>query len=511
MNLMRMKSALIVGMVLCWTSLSTAANLQLSCPNFFSNDMVLQRNMPVPVWGWGKPGTEVQVSFAGQNKSAKVDKNGYWKVILDKLETSSENQEIKIVSGDESISFKNVLVGEVWLASGQSNMQWGLRSSSMPKEELEKLNKPMIRIITVSRAISASPLDNLQGTWQVLNSKSAPNSSAVACYFAMKLQEELNIPIGIISSSWGGTRIEPWTPAEGFELVPELKKQAEEVRAMCPSPEKIKEVEGAYIVAVKAWLVKAEQDVASGRTPQPIPQSKRPRIGNRTPGAIYNAMIHPLLGFAMRGAIWYQGESNMGEGLLYEKKMQALVGGWRKVWKQGDFPFYFVQLAPFGRYSGPKLGGIWEAQMNACRSIKNAGMAVTTDIGNLGNIHPKNKKDVGGRLARWALVKDYGKDMVYSGPLYNGYEIQDDSIVISFDYAENGLSFKGKEITDVYIKGEGDKNFVKANPTIDGSKLVVKHPEGKKPLHVRMGWNKSAQPNLTNKEGLPASPFRTDK
>jgi len=222
-------------------------------------------------------------------------------------------------------------------------------------------------------------------------------------------------------------------------------------------------------------------------------------------------MIHPLIGYAMRGAIWYQGESNMGEGMMYEKKKRAMVGGWRKLWGQGDFSFYLVQLAPFGRYSGPALGGIWEAQMAATRSIKNCGMAVTTDIGNLRDIHPKNKKDVGERLALWALAKDYGKEIVYSGPLYKSFEVKDDAIVISFEHAESGLAFKGKEITDVYIKGEGDKDFVKSAPTIDGSTLVVKHPEGKKPLQVRMGWNKNAQPNLTNKEGLPASPFRTDK
>lgn len=452
---------------------SAAAAESLRCPSLFSDNMVLQSGEEVPLWGWATPGADVTVQFAGQNKSTTANKDGRWDVSLDELTASDKNENLVIKAGSEKLTLTNVLVGEVWVASGQSNMEWTLPRSSMTPEEIKSLNEPTIRIITVPKVASATPMQDVKASWSVLNAQSAPKSSAVASYFAMKLQKELKVPVGIISTSWGGTRIEPWTPAEGFDLIPELKKLADTVRTNS-----------------------SDESVT---------------VKNRTPGALYNAMVHPFVGSAIRGAIWYQGESNMGEGPLYEKKMQALIGGWRSVWGQGGFPFYHVQLAPFGRYSGEKLGGIWEAQYHSTKSIKNTGMAVTTDIGNLKDIHPKNKRDVGERLALWALAKDYGKELPYSGPLYKDYVIENNKVIISFDHAESGLAFKGEEITDVYIKGEGDNGFVKAAPIIEGSTLVVTHPEGKTPQHVRMGWNKNAQPNLMNKHGLPASPFRTDQ
>jgi sialate O-acetylesterase len=507
-------TASLIGSFLLAVSCSTSSVLaaeSLRCPSLFSSNMVLQRDKQVPLWGWAEPGTKVTVQFAKQHKSATAAKNGRWDISLDNLTTSAQNRNLTVSAGKEKLTFDNVLVGEVWVASGQSNMQWTLPGSSMTAEQIKSLNEPMIRMITVPRVISPTPMSDVKASWVTLDAKSAPGASAVASYFAMKLRQELNVPIGVISTSWGGTRIEPWTPAKGFDPIPELKQLADGIRAMNPKPSAQKQETDSHIAAVKAWLKNAEADASTGRIPTKIPVRKVAKINNRTPGALYNAMIHPFIGSAIRGAIWYQGESNMGEGLLYEKKMQALIRGWRSVWGQGDFPFYHVQLAPYGSYSGEKLGGIWEAQYHSIQSIKNTGMAVTTDIGNLKNIHPKNKLDVGNRLAFWALAKDYGKKIPYSGPLYKGYAIKGNKVIISFDHAETGLSFKGKEITDVFIKGQGDTAFVKAQPTIDGSTLVVTHPEGKKPLHVRMGWNTNAQPNLINKHGLPATPFRTDQ
>jgi sialate O-acetylesterase len=480
---MRNIKALIILIVACVFIWDVGAAEHLRSSNIFGSEMVLQRHKPVPIWGWAQEDAHVTVTFAGQTKTTKAEKTGRWEIKLDSMEASAEGRIMVITSGNDELKFTNILVGEVWLASGQSNMEVDLAGSDMPKSELKQLNKPLIRNFKVRYATAASPLDNLEGAWTSLNPGTAPQLSAVANYFAMKLQEELNIPIGILVSSKGGTLIEPWIPVEGFELVPELKKEAETVRKMIES-------------------AKASDDA-----------TKAPVVDRNAPGALYNAMISPLVGVAMRGAIWYQGEGNAivkKKGDLYDKKMQALVQGWRKVWGASDFPFYFVQLPPCS-YGVGRLEAIWEAQLLASRSITNCGMAVTTDLGDLKNIHPKKKKDVGERLARWALAKDYGRDIVFSGPLYKGFEVKDDAIVVSFDYAESGLSFKGEEITDVYVKGEGDNDFVKAAPTIEGSKLVVKHPNGAKPLAVRMGWNKNAQPNLTNKEGLPASPFRTDR
>jgi len=474
----------------------------LKCPRFFGSNMVLQRQKPVPLWGWATPGANVTVRFAGQEKNGTAGPDGRWAVTLDAMEANAKGQTLTVQAGNERIEMSNVLVGEVWLASGQSNMAMLLENSSMPEEELAKLERPLVRIITVKEKLSALPEADVNGSWETLNPKSAPRSSAVACYFAMTLQDQLQIPIGILSASRGGTRCETWTAAEGFDLVPELKEQADEVRAL------------------HAKAIQATQSSKSAKAPKIHPKG--------TPAANYNAMIHPMLGTALRGAIWYQGESNTGDGLVYEKKMQALVGGWRALWKQGNFPFYFVQLAPWNRHRALNLGLIWEAQLRASRSIPNSGMVVTTDIGDINDVHAKNKKDVGERLALWALAKDYpetkltgdllgksktGKaaDLVFSGPLYTGYKIKDNKVIISFEHAESGLTIKGEGLRNITIMGEGDKKFVPAVATIDGSTLVVTHPDGKAPLHVRMGWEPSAQPNLANKEGLPASPFRTDK
>ena len=493
------------------TQIAFATEDWVKCPSQFSDSMVLQRDKSVPVWGWTSPNEKIVVQFAGQEKRTVSDPSGQWKIVLDKMQASQENRELVISSGEKKKVFKNVMVGEVWIASGQSNMQWTLPRSNMPKEVLAKLNEPLVRIITLRRATSASPRLNFDAKWQTLNSVSGPGSSAVASFFAIKLKNELNVPIGMISTSWGGTRIEPWTPAEGFDKIKELKHMGDEVRNMDqPDHVKISQVKDR-IETLNNWLSTAETSSKIGKKVMPVPEapSINKKISNRSPGAIYNSMIHPLVGTAIRGAIWYQGESNMGEGMLYEKKMQALVKGWREIWYQGEFPFYYVQLAPFGRYSGEKLGGLWEAQMMAMKSIPNSGMAVTTDIGNLRDIHPKDKEGVGNRLALWALAKDYGKKVVYSGPIYSSHEILNDKMIISFQYAESGLAFKGKALKDIYVKSATDKEYVLAETSIDGSKLIVSHPKGEKPTSVRMGWNKNAEPNLMNKEGLPASPFRT--
>jgi sialate O-acetylesterase len=468
---------LLVALAGCGVVYSETKAGALKTPSVISNNMVLQAGQDINLWGWCTPGSKVTVSFAGEIESTQTAASGRWDVTLDSLKASFKNRELKIVSGSESITVKNVLVGEVWVASGQSNMWWTLSRTDKTKEEIAKLDHPNIRMITFPLKKSTIPMKNIVAKWVPINGKSGPSASAVAFHFANKLQKELNVPVGIISTSWGGTRIEPWTPAEGFEAVsdsPKVKAMAKGVRERG-----------------------AADKPASGN--------------NRVPGVLYNAMIYPIIGYGIKGAIWYQGEANMGEGLLYEKKMQALIWGWRAVWKQGDFPFYHVQLAPYGPYSGERLGGLWEAQYHSIKSIKNTGMAVTTDISNLKNIHPKNKTDVGHRLAFWALAKDYGKDIPYSGPLYEGYKISGKTMRISFKHAKSGLAFKGKAITDVFIQGEGDKAFIKANTAIEGSLLVVTHPEGKTPVAVRMGWNKNAEPNLMNKEGLPATPFRTDK
>jgi sialate O-acetylesterase len=383
-------------------------------------------------------------------------------------------------------------------------MKWPLAKSSMPVDVLSKLSRPQIRIFDVPETTSLLPVADLPENWKVLTPETAPAASAVACYFAMKLQDELDVPVGMFCAAWNASHIEPWTAVAGFDEIPETKRFADKARSKAPDAAAMK----AYLSNVKSWIVETEHALDEGENVTAMPLLPRYNSGLSAPAAMFNGMIHPLAGYAMRGAIWYQGESNIGDKGSYEAKLRALIAGWRKAWGQGAFPFYFVQLPPYA-YDG--IGEFWEAQFHVFRSMENVGMAVTTDIGEMNNLHPANKKDVGERLALWALAKDYGRKLVYSGPLYKGYEIKGNTMVVAFDHAESGLACKGEEVTDVFIKGEGDASFVKALAKMEGSKLIIGHPDGRKPLHVRMGWNKNALPNLMNKEGLPASPFRTDQ
>jgi sialate O-acetylesterase len=311
--------------------------------------------------------------------------------------------------------------------------------------------------------------------WKVCSPETVAGFTGVGYFFGRRLNKELDVPIGLIGSNWGGTRIEPWTPPAGFKSVPALKKD----------------------FADKLDSFPQKRDNGT--------------INHQTPLALYNGMIHPLLPYTIRGAIWYQGESNNGEGMLYNEKMKALIAGWRSVWKNDELPFLFVQLAPFkyGRRNPEDLAGIWEAQ-TATLAVPNTGMAVTTDIGNVRDIHPRNKQDVGARLALWALAKTYGKqDVVYSGPLYRGMKVEGDSIRLSFDHVGGGLvSRDGEDLTWFTIAGK-DLEFVKAKAVIDGDTVVVSADGVKNPVAVRFGFDQVAEPNLSNKAGLPASPFRT--
>ncbi len=448
--------------------LPATVDADVTVPKAFGSNMVMQRDIALPVWGWAEAGEKVTVKLGDCTKTATADKDGAWKVSLAAMKCSAKPTTMT-VSGKNKIEFENILIGEVWLCSGQSNMQWSVQRCANGKAEIAAAEYPQIRLLGVKRAINAEPQKDFTGSWQVCSPKTVGGFSATAYYFGRKLQKDLKIPIGLIHSSWGGTRIEPWTPTVGFDAVPALKKIADDTRKL------------------------------SGK------------IGNRTPRAIYNAMIAPLKPVAIRGAIWYQGESNMGDGMMYFEKKKALIGGWRKVWGQGDFPFGFVQLAPFDRYGGDRQPKLWEAQ-TASLSIPNTGMAVTTDITTLRNIHPPNKQDVGLRLALWALATSYDKkDLVYSGPMYKSMKVSGKTIVLTFDHVGGGLASRdGKDLDWFEIAGD-DKAFAKASAKIVGNTIVVSCDTVAKPAAVRFGWSQKATPNLMNKEGLPASPFRTDR
>jgi len=464
----------------------TSVHADVKLASIFGSSMVLQRDLPVPVWGSADDGEKVTVAFGGQTRTAQADENGRWQVKLGALEANAEGQPLT-VTGKNTIQLEDVLVGEVWICSGQSNMEWSLSRSLNPKEEVAAANHPDLRLFNVPGHTTAPvPRDTCRGSWQVCQPGTARGFSAVGYFFGRRLLRELKVPIGLVGSNWGGTRIEPWTTLAGFRSVPELKKIADKVAAY-------------------------KEDT---------------KVGGGSPSAIYNAMVHPLAPFAMRGAIWYQGESNGNEGESYYHKTRALVEGWRQLFNP-ELAFYWVQLADFRKPNDDPAGGngwakLREAQRKAL-SIEHTGMAVIIDIGQANDIHPRNKQDVGWRLCQWALHQTYGrKDIVPSGPLYRSHRIESGAIRLSFDHVGGGLIVGKKDgleptraVEDAklgrFAVAGADRKWHWAEAVIDGGDVLVKSAEVPSPVAVRYAYSMNpAGANLYNKEGLPASPFRTD-
>ncbi len=509
-----------ITLVLSIMLMSTFANAKVKLPRIFSSHMVLQRNMPLPVWGWASPGENVTVTLAGNTATTTANSRGHWQVKLPALKAGGPYA--MTVKGANTIKLVDILVGEVWLCSGQSNMEFGMQKLTNAKEEIAAANYPKIRIFEVKKVTSGLPSDHFLATtqwyekWRLCTPKNIAQGSwegfsAVGYFFGRYLYKKLNVPVGLIDSSWGGTRIEPWTPPQGFASVPKLNsfvtliKMANKLycKQLQPSLDKLQN-----------WINAAHRNCAAGKAVPALSFAlpNHPLNGRQKPTGLYNAMIKPMVPFAIRGAIWYQGESNRGDGMMYYYKMQALINGWRKIWNEGDFPFYYVQLAPF-RYRGSStmLPEIWEAQ-TAALSIPNTGMAITVDIGNIRNIHPTDKQDVGKRLALWALAKTYGySNIVYSGPLYKSMKIEGNKIRIYFKYTGSGLTTKDGQAPNWFTIAGQDKQFHPAKAVIEGNTVVVSSPDVPHPVAVRYAWSQIAQPNLMNKEKLPASPFRTDK
>lgn len=485
------------------------AHAEVTLPNIFGDNMVLQRGMPIPIWGWATAGEEVTVTLQDTDYTVQTtaDAKGNWRTKLPAM--SAGGPYILHVAASNTLELTNVMFGEVWICSGQSNMEWPVRASKDSEAEIAAADYPLIRLFNIPHKASGLLVPDVEAEWHPTTPETIPNFSAVAYAFGRKLYNTLDVPIGLINTSWGGTRIEPWTPPVGFDSVPALESISNDIQDIhakyrAELPERIAQIE--------AWIAATREALETGEVITPMPDNRHPLTHHARPTGLYNGMVHPLVPFAMRGAIWYQGESNLRDGMLYHEKMKALINGWRAVWNQGDFPFYFVQLAPFTYGGGASpyfLPEIWEAQ-TATLALANTGMAVTTDIGNLRDIHPRNKQEVGRRLALWALAKTYGReDITYSGPLYKSMAVDGNTIRLNFNSIGSGLMARDSEpLTWFEIAGE-DKNFVKADATIEGDTIVVSSDAVTQPVAARFGWHQTAEPNLVNKEGLPASPFRT--
>jgi len=519
------RSIRIIAAVLFAASLAGGLAAQVKLPAVIGDHMVVQQDKPVAVWGWAGKGETVTVAFNGQEKKTVAAADGTWRVVFDPLKSEASKGPLEMtVRGAKgpAVVVKDILVGEVWVCSGQSNMEWAMSWLPNPSPDILRADNPNLRLFLVPKRPADRPLDDVEAKWEPCSPETVRPFSAVAYYFGLELHKRLGVPVGLIESAWGGTLIEPWTPPLGFAAVPEVKPILDEQGA------KYDEYRSELTKVLPAWEAWARETRKAAASGAPLPPEPRPAIpGNpyddpQAPTALYNGMIHALTPFAIRGAIWYQGESNRNDLLFYEKKMEALIRGWRLAWKLGDLPFYYVQLAPYDygydreTPTGDipdflRLAYIWEAQTSALR-IPNTGMAVVTDIANLRDIHPANKRDVGYRLSLWARAKTYGeRTLEYSGPLYKAMTVEGKLVRLAFDHIGGGLvSNDGQPLKWFEIAGE-DRTFYKAEAEIAGDTVVVWSPRVPSPKAVRFGWHQLAVPNLANKEGLPASPFRTDK
>ncbi len=633
-------------------AISFAQGASLKLPAILGDHMVLQQHAFARIWGWTEPGGDVKVSTSwnGLTYSTAADDQGNWQV---KVVTGEAGGPYTItIEGDITVVLEDILLGEVWVCSGQSNMEWPLSRAETAKSEIPLSNYPGIRLFTVKKHIAPRPVDDVEGAWEACGPESSPGFSAVGYFFGRDLHRTLGVPIGLIHTSWGGTPSESWTSREMLETfgdfdeqldklynssdeeVARAEREADRMEAEiasqidfdnpdntgyregwmnadyddgtwdsmeCPaewsSLEKIGMLEGVVWMRTNiripgSWTGKAlmlklgpvdEMDVtwingvevgsskvvanwnvdrvyevpASAVSSQELQLSIRivntsaqggifgkveqlkiypkgdqdadpvllagnwkyqiayrfPRItrpnNSHTPSVLYNGMIYPIKNLAIRGAIWYQGESNQDRAIQYRTIFPGMIQDWRNAWKQGDFPFYFVQLAPYRYATEHTSAELREAQFMTLSKLRNTGMAVTLDIGNPDDIHPTNKRDVGHRLALWALAKDYGQDLVYSGPLYRAQTVEGATIRIHFDHADGGLEARGGDLTHFEIAGE-DQVYHPARAVIDGENVVVSSSQVPEPVAVRYAWSNTAEPNLFNAEGLPASSFCTD-
>lgn len=437
----------------------------VSLPAVFNDHMVLQQKSEVLIWGWGKPNEEIAVtaSWDRQTIRTKVSNQGQWQLYINT--PAAGGPHTLEVKGYNTIVLQDVLVGEVWFCSGQSNMEWSARAGIDGAEQaIAEANYPNIRFFSVEHRTANYPQLDLAGTWVASTPESMIDFSAVAYFFGKELQKELDVPVGLINSSWGGTPAEIWINPE---------------------------------------VIAADKELALSAT-------KHAEVpwGPIEPGRAYHAMVAPLISFRIAGALWYQGESNTADPQMYAKVLPTLINNWRNKWGY-EFPFYYVQIAPY-QYGRPNEGVLLRDAQRKSMQVPNTGMVVISDIGNTEDIHPTNKHDVGKRLAGWALNRTYGReDIPCSGPLYSGMKKEGNKIRLHFDHTGSGLMSKGKELSHFEIAGE-DREFVPAKARIDGNTIVVQAKGIKNPQAVRFGWSNTAEPNLFNKEGLPASSFRTD-
>lgn len=498
----RLRSALI------WVAAiatATTARADVKLHPLFSDNCVLQRGQNIPIWGWADLDETVTVQMAGRQVETFAV-GGKWKVEFPPLEAGGPLT-LK-VTGKNVVEVKNVLVGDVWICSGQSNMQWPVNRSADPEAVARNSADPQLRLFTVPREAAPKPRDTVVGAWAISGPTTVPEFTAVGYHFGRTLRAKLGVPIGLINTSYGGTPAEAWTRREELEAVAHLRYyNAKSDESWSGHQRVAAELEKKLV----EW--KAARKAAKKEGKEPPKRPPGPPSGSSYASGLYNAMIAPLVPFGIKGAIWYQGESNAGRAAEYATLFPTMIASWRKVWNQGDFPFLFVQLAPFMAIKPQPSESNWaelrEAQRLTLKASPNTGMAVITDLGDEKDIHPQKKGPVGERLAAAALALAYGKKIEYSGPTFQGMKVVGEKAVIEFGHVEGGLLAKGGPLTGFTICGT-DRKFHKAEAAIVGNTVEVWSKEVALPVAVRFGWADFPVVNLWNGAGFPASPFRTD-
>lgn len=499
---------------LAFNTILSAEELRL--PSVFGSHMVLQRDMPVPVWGWADAGETIEVRFRDQTQGTKADSNGRWSATLEPLSVG-EAATLTVSGEGAKIEFADVLVGEVWVCSGQSNMQWSVTVSLDADLEAAAGDHPQVRLFQVPMVTATEPHEDVDAQWRVCTPETLPSFTAVGYYFGRNLQQVLQVPVGLVQTAWGGTRAEAWTSPEMMASVEELKPILttwHETAAKYDPEAAQRNHEGALAKWQDAAAKAKAEGKAVPRKPQP-PQN--PRRSPHHPSTLFNAMVAPLTPFAIRGAIWYQGESNANRAYQYRTLMPAMIQSWRDDWQQGEFPFYMVQLANFREIGDQPGESDWaelrEAQMMTTEALANVGVACITDLGAAKDIHPRNKQDVGKRLARLALADVYGFDgkIVRSGPIYESLEIADGKALVHFKTDGSPLASWYREPLRGFAVAGADQKWVWAQAMIAGEDTVeVWNADVSAPVAVRYNWADNPQGNLYNAQMLPAYPFRTD-
>jgi sialate O-acetylesterase len=497
-----------------------AARADVKPHALFSDGAVLQRGKSVPVWGTADPGEKVVLSVyqdgepKGSSRSVVADNEGHWRFDLPLFTEAGGPYELRFNGAANQVTVKDVLVGEVWVCAGQSNMQWAVRSSTDADEVKKNSANPKIRLFRVVNRAAMTPEREAKGKWEACGPESVPGFSAVGYHFGRDLQQKLGVPVGLIQNAWGGTPAEVWTSRAVLESDPKLKYLVSKFEQRIQDYPKALQAYEQEMLKYKDATETAEAE-GKGAPKAPARPNDPKTFVHDTPFLLYNSRVATLIPYAIRGVIWYQGESNAGPFRAdeYATLFPAMIKNWRDDWGQGDFPFLFVQLAPFLKIEEQPTDTPWawlrEAQRQTSITVPNTAMAVITDLGDEKDIHPKRKQPVGERLAAAALALAYGQKVPYTGPVYDSMKVADGKAVLTFKNADGGLEARGGELTGFTVAGK-DGKFVPARAAIEGKEVIVSSPDVPEPVAVRFGWANYPVVNLWGKDGLPASPFRTD-